>query len=59
MGRLLHHSLLHQRGQTLSGDYARDIDKHSGGAWKEFSDKRCRNTDRMATLDRDLNVIGK
>jgi hypothetical protein len=37
--------------------YTRDIDQHSGGAWKMFSDKKCEN--RIATLDRDLNVIGK
>ncbi len=32
---------------------------HKGGAWKHFSDSRCRPCDRIATLDRDLNVIGK
>ena len=32
---------------------------HKGGAWKQFSDPRCRVRDRIATLDRDLNVIGK
>ena len=39
--------------------YARDIDQHRGGAWKQFSDPRCRSVDRIATLDRDFNVIGK
>ena len=39
--------------------YTRDIDRHRGGAWKQFSDPRCRPGDRIATLDRDLNVIGK
>ena len=42
--------------------YARDVGihgqgGHKGGAWKMFSDRKCEH--RIATLDRDLNVIGE
>ena len=40
-------------------DVAHDDDGDIVGAWKQFGDKRCRITDRIATLDRDLNVIGR